>query len=163
MLFYFLFFNLLALLRRSSQGSSQAFSSRSSLSSLASLVCARAPLRFSSFIRAFHVVPRLSRASLFLRERRTDTKTQTEVQRERERFTHSQIFTHIETDGEQENGVTVKARTTGEDWSEKKHIIIRRAEFFTSSSSSLLCAGNFIFTTVFFLAMAQSNWEADKM
>jgi len=131
---------------------------------LASLVCARAPLRFSSFIRAFHVVPRLSRASLFLRERHTDTKTLTEVYRERERFTHTKIFTHIETDGEQENGVTGKARTTGEDWSEKKkHIIIRRAEFFTSSSSSLLCAGNFIFTTVFFLAMAQSNWEADKM
>jgi hypothetical protein len=54
----------------------------------------------------------------------------TEVYTERERFTHTQIFTHIETDGEQENGVTGKARTTGEDWSEKKkHIIIRRAEF----------------------------------
>jgi hypothetical protein len=69
---------------------------------------------------------------------------------ERERDLHTQIFPHIETDREQENGVTVKGRTTGEDWSEEKHIIIRRAEFITSSSSSLLCAGNFIFTTFFF-------------
>jgi hypothetical protein len=99
-------------------------------------------------------------ARVYSCERDTQTRKHRQRFRERER----EIFTHIETDGEQENGVTGKARTTGEDWSEKKkHIIIRRAEFFTSSSSSLLCAGNFIFTTVFFLAMAQSNWEADKM
>lgn len=114
----------------------------------------------SCFSRRSSFVPR---ESITARETHRHENIDRGLQRERERFTHTQIFTHIETDGEQENGVTGKARTTGEDWSEKKHIIIRRAEFFTSSSVIAAVCWEFHFHDCFFLAMAQSNWEADKM